>query len=494
MKTTVSIQAAIRSLAVSTALTMTFLPGLVSAQGFLAPPPVGTLPFGDEALDGSGAPKANMKSLTQTDPGQPIPSKNAALPDLDGSMPAYTITVPGNYFLTENLIGDKPILVLSDDVTIDLRGHEIRYMPAGGATGTAIMAGPTPGGMALRTHVRNGFVVGEWDAGVVLGEYSSVRDLNVAGAKSFAIAVGGQSTVHNCIVHGMALEGSDGSLGHAGILGGPGTVVSHSTAREIHGDGIRVEHASRVVDCVVTCVLGSGVVTGHTSSIEGTTSHMNNEKGFRCAEGTSIVNSTSSENLQDGFHVRAGSVLAHCVSRMNLGDGYLAESLDPIDLIDPFANPELTDNASSFLHCSATRNQRDGFRTTVNSTFTHCTADRNGGGVAEDPMGGLTPGDGFDVVDSCRLVNCMASRNTLSGIRAIEDNYIEQNTCHTNGMFGIDLMSPANTVIKNYVKYNPLGGIAVGGAAVPAAGMVGVAPILAAGYGAAPNPFSNFAF
>ena len=71
-------------------------------------------------------------------------------------------------------------------------------------------------------------------------------------------------------------------------------------------------------------------------------------------------------------------------------------------------------------------------------------------------------GSGFDVIDSCRIVNCMASNNALHGIEGLLDNYIEQNTCHTNAGAGIMLAGTANTVIKNYVKFN------VGGAIIPA--------------------------
>ena len=81
----------------------------------------------------------------------------------------------------------------------------------------------------------------------------------------------------------------------------------------------------------------------------------------------------------------------------------------------------------------------------------------------------------------------MASHNFVHGITGLEDNFVEQNTCHTNGMFGMFFVTTANTVIKNYVKFNG------GGAIAPGAGIGGIAPIVLPS-AAAPNPFGNFAF
>ncbi len=453
--------------------------GAVHAQGFLTPPPNGSLPLVDQALDGSGAPESNMKSLTQIQPGQVIPSKDPNLPALNGSLASYTISAPGNYYLTENLVGGKPIIITSDDVTLDLSGFEMRF--PGGAPATAISVAPGPGGAPERVHVRNGFIVGGWDAGAVLPDYSSVRDLNVSGVNTFCISVGAQSTVHNCIVHGQPLEGAEGPLPHAGIFGGVGAVISHSTAREIHGVGIEVDRTGRVVDCTSNCNLGRGIVGADGASLEGCTSFMNNEAGIAVGAGSSVVNTTSHENLAEGFYLLPGTVVAHCASRLNEGQGYLAEGEVPGEprgeeaIGFPFSA-----NGSSFQHCSATRNQLSGFQTTINSTFVHCTAGHNG--TADG-----SAGSGFDVIDSCRIVNCMASNNLRHGIEGLEDNYIEQNTCHTNAMDGINLFSTANIVIKNYLKFN-------GGApTTPAPGAGGIAPIVLPS-AAAPNPFGNFVF
>lgn len=490
MKIIPSLKRGLSTLALSSVLLLgSALSGL--AQGDLTPPAFGTLPLGDQALDAGGVPTPNMKSLTQTDPGQPLPSKDADLPDLNGSAGSYTITEPGHYYLTRNLI-DEPIVILSANVTIDLRGYTMTDSSGTGAA--AISVGPGPMGPVQRVHVRNGFITGPWMAGVTLSDYSSVRDLNVTGAMGFAIEVGGQSTVHNCIVRGRDLDEGSGPMPHAGISAGFGSVVSHSTAREIWGDGIRVDRSSRVVDCASTCNLGSGFVGAETVSFTGCTSFMNLLNGYQTGPGASMTNCTAHENFAAGFLNRTGSVLAHCVARQNHIEGYVAMPDVPTDITDYNEVPELSDNATSYLHCSASLNGSDGFLSTINSTYTHCTAVSNGTGLFEEtPPFSPSPGDGFDVVDSCRLVNCMASKNTIHGIRAVLDNYLEQNTCHTNGGVGIDLAGPGNTVIKNYVKFNTAGAILVGGVALPPAGMGGVAPIILPSGPGPWNPFGNFA-
>lgn len=477
------------TMAVSSLLLIAGFAAPLLAQGDLTPPPVGSLPLGDVAFDAFGDPTPNMKSLTQTDPGQPLPSKDADLPDLNGALGTFTITVPGHYYLTENLV-DKPILVLSPNVTIDLRGYTMSNTL--GPVGPAISVGPGPMGAVERVHVRNGFITGPWSSGVTLGNYCSVRDLNVDRAMTFAIEVGGQSTVHNCIVRGNDLEGG-GPMPHAGIAAGFGAVVSNSTAREIWGDGIRVDRSSRVVDCTATCNLGTGIVGTESVSISGCTSFMNLLNGYQTGPAASMENCSAHENFAAGFLNRTGSVLSNCTSRQNHIEGYVAMPDVPSDITDYDEVPMLSDDATSYLHCSATMNASDGFLTTINSTYTHCTAVSNGTMLfMETPPYSPSPGDGFDVVDSCRLVNCMASKNGAHGIRAVLDNYIEQNTCHTNALAGIDLAGAGNTVIKNYVKFNLGAAILVGGAPLPAAGVGGVAP-LALPSGPGPwNPFSNF--
>ena len=73
------------------------------------------------------------------------------------------------------------------------------------------------------------------------------------------------------------------------------------------------------------------------------------------------------------------------------------------------------------------------------------------------------------------------------------------NTCHTNGTHGIVMETSANTVIKNYVKFNGGFAIALGpptGAAValPAAGAGGIAPFVLPSAAVPLNPFGNFMF
>ena len=435
------------------------------AQGPLAPPTWGSFPFADQALDSTGVPRSNMKSLTQTDPGQPIPSRDADLPDLNGSGVAYTIKAPGHYYLSENLVGDKPIVIDADNVTLDLRGFEMRYVP-GSASGPATAAISST---HARVTVRNGKIVGGWSDGVVLGGEAHVDSIAVAGIESFGVKVGENSFVQKCQVQGPPLGEQPMPRPHAGIFAEGCSVVSHSSVKMIHGKGIEVTDGSRIVDCTACGCVGCGIVGMNNNAVFGCTALQCGVTGIDFGMGNSIVNCTASKCGDDGFLTRAGCTLTHCISQENQGDGFAAEPMDP-------EGPEPW-TAVSFLHCSATWNNHNGFLTTINSSFTHCTADMNG------THG--TPSHGFEIGDGNRVVRCTATNNGAAGIGGGDHNYIEANQSHGNGGYGIAVSSGSNTVIRNQVKGNASGALFP----APAAG-TGIAPIQPAF--SATNPMANF--
>ena len=144
----------------------------VQGQGPLPPPGPGSLPFADRALDATGTPVPSMKSLTQTDPGQPIPSRDANLPALTGSAGNYTISRPGHYYLTENLT--KQVVIDADDVTLDLRGYLIEFVHHGAER--AYQRGLADWGAARQD------VPGAWAAGIGCEHVrDSVRAVGIGG-------------------------------------------------------------------------------------------------------------------------------------------------------------------------------------------------------------------------------------------------------------------------------------------------------------------------
>lgn len=444
---------------------LAFLPSSLLAQGPLTPPPFGSAPISDEALDSTGAPKVSMKTLSQTDPGQPIPSRDPSMVDLNGTGPAYHITASGHYFLTQDLIGDTPILIESDGVTLDLRGFEVRYVAGGGAGGVAITS--DVGGVTYnRITVKNGRVVGGWTEGIRIGGMSSVKDMEVSGPLSFCIHVGGTSLVEDCQVLGPD-EDPTGPGPHSGIWAGNCSVITGCTAREIHGKGIETGNGSTIVDCTACSNLGCGIVGLKGNTVKNSTATRNGVTGIDFYEGNTISDCNASENGKEGFLVRSGSTLQNCVARCNQLEGFVAE---PANIGDP----NYRNTAVNFLQCSSSENRADGFRSGINTLFTHCTADRNGS-PAVDPVnepgfppspGSPATGNGFDIEEGSRMLNCVATNNKLSGIIGGRFNQVSDCTVHSNDHFGIELATDENVIVRNYIRGNTTGAINLAGGSI----------------------------
>lgn len=446
---------------------LALVPGMLLAQGPLSPPVFGSLPLSDEALDSAGAPKISMKTLTQTDPGQPIPSRDPGFSDLNGTGAAYHIKTSGHYFLTQDLIGDKPILIESDGVTLDLRGFEIRYVPGTGAGGVAITS--EVGSVTYnRITVKNGRVVGGWTEGVRLGGMATVKDVEVSGAQTFCIFVASNSLVEDCQVRGP--EGAATGPGpHSGIWAGDCSVITRCTAHQIRGKGIETGSGSTIVDCTACGNLGCGIVGLKGNTVSRSTASHNGVTGIDFYEGNTISHCSASDNGKEGFLVRSGSTLQNCVARCNQMEGYAAEPAN----VD---NQDYDFTAVNFLQCSASENRADGFRSGINSLFTHCSSDRNGS-EATDPTSepGFPPttgspamGNGFNISDGSRMLNCVATNNVLSGVAGGRFNHVSDCNLHANGHFGVELGTDENVIIRNYIRGNGTGAInLVGGSIAP---------------------------
>jgi hypothetical protein len=207
----------------------------VLAQGPLTPP---------------GAPAPTMKTLDQVEPRTPI------------SAFGTTLTTPGSYFLTANLVSGSStndgILVRADNVTIDLNGFSIISTSAAGATspaGIRIDGSLTP---ISNVTVCNGRITGFDRAVRVQNSFSNIivdnihaADCRRAGIEANSISPTGSQniTIRRCVVDGI-----DGT--------GEGTNVSC--------DGIALISCTAVVDtCVVRNIVAAG--TGSASCITAST-------------------------------------------------------------------------------------------------------------------------------------------------------------------------------------------------------------------------------
>ncbi len=432
------------------------------AQGPLPPPGAASLPFADRALDGTGSPTPSMKTLTQTDPGQPLPSRDVNQPALNGTLAQYIITKPGHYYLTENLTGIKPVVIDADDVTLDLRGHLIRLEAPAGAPPSTVAAVDTTSGPVVRKNVtvRNGHVSGAWLIGVKLGPDSRALDLQVSGVQTYGVKCDEAALIERCVVSVETqpqnpLGGPVGAGPWAGIYAEGASVIRACQAHGVLAIGILGQKSSRIVDSIAAGCAGCGIVANTGASLSGCTVLKNGVTGIDVSAGTTILNCSALENGGEGFHLRGGCTLTGCTSRQNKEEGFYAE---------PMMYPGYfeSNNATSFLQCVAQLNAWDGFHTTDNCLFTHCTADKNGSpppapGSPAPPLSGTN--HGFNVGDGNQFLNCISIGNLADGYKAGLQNRIEGCTARGNGGWGIEVTNNQNVVIRNFVRTNTLGNI-----------------------------------
>ena len=197
---------------------------LVIAQGPLTPP---------------GAPAPTMKSLDQVEPRTPI------------SAFGTTLTTPGSYFLTANLVSGSStndgILVRADNVTIDLNGFSIISTSAAGATSPAGIRIDGSISPISNVTVCNGRITGFDRAVRVQNSFSNIivdnihsADCRRAGIEANTISgTGSQNiTIRRCVVDGIDATGE---------------------ATNVSADGIALVSCPAVVDtCVVRNIVSAG--------------------------------------------------------------------------------------------------------------------------------------------------------------------------------------------------------------------------------------------
>src|SRR6266850_2137755 len=142
----------------------------IHAQGPLTPP---------------GAPAPIFKTLQEVEPRTPI-----------SSLP-ITLSQPGSYYLTTNLVGSAGqhgITITGPRVTLDLMGFELRGVP-GSLSGIFLNPATSP-------HLRNGSLTG-WGQDGVNGNNGGagvIEDLRVSSNARYGIAFNSGRQIRRCIV------------------------------------------------------------------------------------------------------------------------------------------------------------------------------------------------------------------------------------------------------------------------------------------------------
>lgn len=257
----------------------------------------------------------------------------------------YTITQPGSYVLTSNLVGSAAadgIMIAAQDVTIDLNGFVI---DGAGATGNGnVLALPVP-----NVTVKNGSVRGWGNTGVQLEAGLGSSGYHVEGLTVQDCGTGIQlsfGTVERCTVQQNQFTG----------LVARRSVVEHCIAYQNGADGIDLLETSKARDCTSSENQSLGMLVGISSEAEGCTAQANTAGGF-IVDGAGIARGCiASGNTNDGFQV-IGAQAIECSSEGSANDGFFVDGgvvrqckavANQNDGIEALDNALIVDNQSTF--------------------------------------------------------------------------------------------------------------------------------------------------
>ena len=283
----------------------------LNAQGALTPP---------------GAPAPMMKSLAQIEPRTPI-----------SSVP-FTISVPGSYYLTTNLVQNGSaggIIISANDVTLDLGGFTIRGNGSGSfvigifaynATNVAVHSGKVIGwsGCGFASAGAKNILARDLAAlgnllGIYLTDPSSVIESCVVQTNATTgLSLGDAGVIRNCSAggnggNGVQLIGSGGVLensqannnGGTGIaLLGSGCVVSHCTAIQNNGDGITAPDGNRISDTTVNFNKGNGIAATFNCAITRCYLDGNTSNGISASARSEVRDNFCTGNLGAGIFIQ----------------------------------------------------------------------------------------------------------------------------------------------------------------------------------------------
>lgn len=373
------------------------LPCVARAQGPLVPP---------------GPPAPLFKTLDQIEPRIPI-----------SSLPA-TLSQPGSYYLTTNLVGSPGvhgIRITGARVTLDLMGFELRGSP-GSLSGVFLDGAASP-------HIRNGSVMG-WGQDGINGNNAgggTIEELRISNNGRYGLSFNSGSQVRHCIVFGNGDVGillsndvevddciASGNATH-GIQAGTGSTIRRcltvgNTAAGITGSGI---DGLNILSCNSE-FNGSGIATLGQTIVKDSFARSNRLAGIAVGPASLVTGCNASDNGTNGVTVELGSTVQGCIAENNRGNGIAAR------------------NGSTVINCSARLN-----------AFANIE------------------------VDGDCLVSGNACDNSTSfqgvGIRALTgDNRIEGNNI-TDNRAGLRIDGAGNYVANNSVRNNTTNYVIVGG-------------------------------
>jgi hypothetical protein len=255
-------------------------------------------------------------------PGPPSSSDGVRLPGTPIDHIPYTISTPGNYYLTRNLAlatsGDG-ITIAADDVAIDLMGFTIAG-PGVGFTG----AGITGDGSFHKNVAVRGGTLAAWPGvaifssgiapsrfedlimrkngkGLVTDPGSTVRNIEVDDTADIAIHMFANSSIDGCVVKTATI----------GIIIGAASVVTRCSVSGA-ASGVQLGAGAHMSDCAVSSATVAAIEAGDGSVVDGCSVYVAGD-GIRVSAGAQVTNcnviySTTAIKAYSGAVVRGCTV------------------------------------------------------------------------------------------------------------------------------------------------------------------------------------------
>ncbi|MEM0983314.1 MAG: right-handed parallel beta-helix repeat-containing protein [Planctomycetota bacterium] len=406
-----------------------------------------------------------------TPPAGPITSTGMTTDQIEPRTPiseATTITEPGSYYLTGNLVvTGNAIDIAVPGVTLDLNGFSIIGDGQGPDAGITVSA---VGGQ-LPVVIRNGFVRRFDDDGI---------RANADGADVTIERV----TVDNCfrgfdmVSESVLIDCRAVNCTDIGIRTFGRSILERCIAENGGNLGFRGEHGI-FINCIARANAGGGFVLGTSGTattdaanrFEGCTSAENGGVGFQSDDPAQLSGCIARNNAGNGFTLADNARMTDCVSDSNDAIGIQVGNGVIITGSSSSSNGQRGvqgGNAVMLRDVLVTGSGGFGINLGLNARVTDSTSSENGndgvlvgeGSTVTDSLAALNAGDGFQVGARSKIIACHAEDNDSAGIRGAADVTIDSNfvTLNATGIVGVSgTLVMRNTAAANSNNFSVSG-------------------------------------